>query len=330
MSNLYTSGVINIPSVTGNIVITAVATPAVVSSISAVYTQSGTVYDTDSLDDLKDDLVVAATYEGGATGVIPSTDYTLSGTLAVGTSTITVSYGGKTATFTVTVTEKPNILRNLTLTTSKTLNTSTGAVENSAISTYFVSDEINVSEYQDNALFVDFIGGAVVSGTVAYKMCFYDSSHTFIALDWRSSDIANSDGNKIMFVVPSNAVYMRIAGNNTGLTAIKVYDGVDNVDQSSKITGQYYNLNNGDLTSDNNYSCCLADVTGGEEYLLTNVASGAQFNHSNTFITGIGYLASPTFRKLLTASGATKVGVNSTSASYSVFGKNTDIGLYTM
>lgn len=104
MSNLYTSGVINIPSVTGNIVITATATVAVVSSISAVYTQSGTVYDTDSLNDLKDDLVVTATYEGGSTGVVASTDYTLSGTLTAGTSTITVSYGGKTATFSVTVT----------------------------------------------------------------------------------------------------------------------------------------------------------------------------------------------------------------------------------
>ena len=37
-------------------------------------------------------------------GVIPGTNYTLSGTLTVGTSTITVSYAGKTTTITVTVT----------------------------------------------------------------------------------------------------------------------------------------------------------------------------------------------------------------------------------
>lgn len=72
-------------------------------SISAVYTQSGTVYDTDSLDSLRDDLVVTATYSNG--DVLPVTAYTLSGTLTVGTSTITVSYGGKTTMFTVTVTE---------------------------------------------------------------------------------------------------------------------------------------------------------------------------------------------------------------------------------
>ena len=75
-------------------------------SISAVYTQSGTVYDTDSIDSLKADLVVTATYSDSSTETIPSTDYTLSGTLEVGTSTITVLYGGKTTTFTVVVSDQ--------------------------------------------------------------------------------------------------------------------------------------------------------------------------------------------------------------------------------
>lgn len=71
--------------------------------ITAVYTQSGTVYDTDSLDSLKANLVVTAFYQSGDSKVV--TDYTLSGTLTVGTSTITVSYGGQTTTFDVVVTE---------------------------------------------------------------------------------------------------------------------------------------------------------------------------------------------------------------------------------
>lgn len=77
--------------------------PATLTSISAVYTQSGTVYDTDSLDDLKADLVVTAHYDNGTTQTV--TTYTLSGTLTEGTSVITVSYGGFTTTFNVTVTE---------------------------------------------------------------------------------------------------------------------------------------------------------------------------------------------------------------------------------
>lgn len=74
---------------------------ATLEYISAVYTQSGTVYDTDSLDSLKSDLVVTAHYSDYSTATI--TSYTLSGTLEEGTSTITVSYGGKTTTFNLTV-----------------------------------------------------------------------------------------------------------------------------------------------------------------------------------------------------------------------------------
>lgn len=70
-------------------------------SISAVYTQSGTVYENASLDSLKADLVVTASYDNGTTATV--NDYTLSGELTEGTSVITVSYGGKTTTFNVIV-----------------------------------------------------------------------------------------------------------------------------------------------------------------------------------------------------------------------------------
>lgn len=102
----WNNGTVTIPNVTGDIVITVTTIQAEVSSISAVYTQSGTVYDTDSLDSLKSDLVVTATYVDQSTYVVPSAEYTLSGTLTAGTSTITVAYGGKTTTFTVTVTHE--------------------------------------------------------------------------------------------------------------------------------------------------------------------------------------------------------------------------------
>ena len=83
---------------------TVTVTARTLSSISAVYTQSGTVYTDDDLDSLKSDLVVTATYNDSSTEIVPSTDYELSGTLASGTSTITVTYESKTTTFTVTVT----------------------------------------------------------------------------------------------------------------------------------------------------------------------------------------------------------------------------------
>ena len=75
-------------------------------SITAVYTQSGTVYDTDSLDSLKDDLVVTAYYDDGTSEDVTATAE-LSGTLSIGTSIITVTYQEMTTTFSVTVSEVP-------------------------------------------------------------------------------------------------------------------------------------------------------------------------------------------------------------------------------
>ena len=90
-------------SVTTTVSVTCAAVE--LSYISAVYTQSGTVYDTDTLDSLKSDLVVTAHYSDSTTSTVASADYTLSGTLTVGTSTITVTYLEKTTTFSVTVSE---------------------------------------------------------------------------------------------------------------------------------------------------------------------------------------------------------------------------------
>jgi hypothetical protein len=79
----------------------------VLDSISAVFNQgSATIYDTDALDSLKQYLTVTANYSDSTTATVPSADYTLSGTLAEGISTITVSYDGKTTTFNVTVFER--------------------------------------------------------------------------------------------------------------------------------------------------------------------------------------------------------------------------------
>ena len=103
-TSAYSGGIITINSVTGALVISVAAAAVVLNSITAVYTQSGTVYTHDTLDSLKADLVVTANYSDSSTQTVPAADYTLSGTLTAGTSTITVSYGGKTTTFSVTVT----------------------------------------------------------------------------------------------------------------------------------------------------------------------------------------------------------------------------------
>lgn len=82
----------------------ALYTQSGLDSISAVYTQSGTVYDTDDINSLKDNLIVTAHYTDQTSEVIDSSSYNLRGTLTVGLSIITVVYGGAADTFTVTVT----------------------------------------------------------------------------------------------------------------------------------------------------------------------------------------------------------------------------------
>ena len=64
--------------------------------------------------------MVTATWSNSTTSTVASADYTLSGTLTTGTSTITVSYGGKTTTFNVTVTANPGLLYKWDLTNSLT------------------------------------------------------------------------------------------------------------------------------------------------------------------------------------------------------------------
>ncbi len=79
--------------------------PVTLTDISADFTQGSTIiYPTSDLESLRSDLIVTATYSDGSSTEI--TGYSLSGTLAVGTSTVTVEYEGKTDTFNVTVTEE--------------------------------------------------------------------------------------------------------------------------------------------------------------------------------------------------------------------------------
>lgn len=81
-----------------------VTTQANPAYIEAVFTQpQSTIYTDDTLDSLKDYLVVTYYSAPGATGtVLADSAYTLSGTLAEGTSVITASYQGLTDTFNVT------------------------------------------------------------------------------------------------------------------------------------------------------------------------------------------------------------------------------------
>lgn len=99
----------------------------VISSISAVFAQgSATIYDTDELYALKQYLTVTVTYSDGTTKEV--NNYTLSGNLIAGTSTITVAYNKKTTTFDVTVTHQEKTLESISATFSSSASITTGNV----------------------------------------------------------------------------------------------------------------------------------------------------------------------------------------------------------
>ena len=96
----------NVSSKTINVTITNIDIEPILDNITAVYTQGNTkIYPDTSLDSLKSNLIVTANYTDGSNSQV--TNYTLSGTLTEGTSTITVTYNGKSTTFNVNVIARP-------------------------------------------------------------------------------------------------------------------------------------------------------------------------------------------------------------------------------
>ena len=78
------------------------------TGITAVYNQTAAVYPTTPLNNLKAGLTVTAKYSDNTGKTLNSADYSLSGDLsASGQKTVTVTYEGKTTTFTVNVAAAP-------------------------------------------------------------------------------------------------------------------------------------------------------------------------------------------------------------------------------
>ena len=200
--------------------------PADLVSISAVYTQSGTVYDTDTLDSLKTDLVVTANMSDSTTQTV--TTYTLSGTLAEGTSTITVAYGGKTTTFNVTVTSSsvtnPYVSDNMTLWLDGIYNT--GINHDASATTW--TNLINNTTYTNTGVTVS-ADGMVFDGTAGHGFLgTKPSSPTTIevVIDVTTTSTtqvlingfgSNDNGN---VTVKSNALLQRKGSSNGGSHAL--------------------------------------------------------------------------------------------------------------
>ena len=201
--------------------------PGVVLSISAVFAQGSTVvYDTDSLDDLRSMLTVTATYDDGTTATV--TGYTLSGTLTAGTSTITVSYYGKTTTFDVTVTSAV-----LFQVKNKTVDKSSNACVDTGLDLLSTDRDFTIlfDGTQPSAIATGSNVRLMVcwsSGT-SYKGIFVGagSSGTSYNPQWYSAEIPSAD--RVLLRNASNArfriVYYHKAGESKATVIQKLNNG---------------------------------------------------------------------------------------------------------
>lgn len=204
--------------------------PKTLTSITAVYTQSGTVYDDASLDSLKTNLVVTAYYDDNTSAVV--TNYTLSGTLSAGTSTVTVTYQSKTTTFSVTVTARPTVA-NITATytqsgtvyTTDSLDSLKSDLVVKAVYTDTTEDTLNASDYT--------LSGTLTTGTSTITVSYSGKTTTFT-------------------VVVTAAVVTSIDALFTqGTATITTNNSLDDLRQYLVVTANY---NNGTTSTVTNYT----------------------------------------------------------------------------
>ena len=161
-------------------------------SITCVYTQTGTVYTATPINSLKDDLVVTAHYSDSTTRVLKPSDYTLSGTLSVGTSTVTVSYGNLTTSFTVTVTSSFSITNTLTnCVNSNSATYSTGGSYTGTISGTTVDYDVFDSDITVTMGGVDVTSTVLNNCVISISDVTGDVVITAVAHEWKT--LINTD-----------------------------------------------------------------------------------------------------------------------------------------
>ena len=275
--------------------------------ITAVYTQSGTVYTTDSLDDLKTDLVVTASYTDSSSEVV--TSYTLSGSLTVGTSTITVTYGGKTTTFTVTVTDFP-----------------------------YVTD--GLVAYWDG---IDNTGGSGHDGTVSkwtdlvngYELTFRETTHTTWGTDAVVLDGNNGEGlycDNFWTTSENATIEVVLVSTSTSTQVVASFDR-----DTTPISGSYYDArrcimyNDGTVgfvgKSGNTYDDGVTAITD----IRKMVAKYTGFTVNNAYVNGSEVsLSTKTHSFQFVGDAQIRVGVEklTNSSNYPVTGKIHAIRVY--
>lgn len=240
--------------------------PTDLSYISAVYTQSGSVYPSMSLNSLKTDLVVTAHFDNGTTE--PIVDYSLSGSLVEGTRTITVTYYYKTTTFTVIVSAEPYTITNI-LTNCSNSNTAT-LIDRGESYTGTITAASGC--YLDDSYITVLMGGEDVTATV---------------LNNRVITISEVTGNIVISADAATALYPLKNGTHTfsnGCT-ITVSNGNHVEITSSHASGGSGLINFSDVTENTETEQIINNVQNGAKKFTINAGQTALYTiynyHSN-------------------------------------------------
>ena len=235
---------------------TDIETPTL-TTIEASYNQGFTVvHPSTSLDSLKTNLVVKANYDNGSQNTLSSSDYSLSGNLSVGTSTITVSYLGKTTTFIVTVIEDTKTLSSI----SVTYNQGSSKVYPSTVLNSLKNNLVVKANYSDSSQVTlglnDYsLSGTLREGTSTITVTYNGKTTTFtvnVASEPKTYTITNTlanatNSNSTTTIIENSNYSARISANDgyslntvtvtmggSDVTELSYSDGVISI---SKVTG---------------------------------------------------------------------------------------------
>ena len=190
-----------------------------VESISALFAPgSAVIYDTDSLNDLKQYLTVTAQFEDGTSTTVA--DYELSGTLTIGTSTITVTYSEKTTTFNVTVADHRRVPSQYTwLYEAKDgvlLSTKT------AYATFATSGSGGTETLSGSDLVLDCPNTGTASGSNIVRYNLVDTTTTNAKLSCRAKLVHPENGTG---ATASAGFRLQLSNGTSGAQAFFGYDG---------------------------------------------------------------------------------------------------------
>ena len=220
------------------------------SSIEAVYTQSGRVFANTTLDELKNDLVVTARWTNDLERVI--TDYTLSGTIAVGTCLITVTYGDLIDVFTVNVETTPLYNWDFTKSVVDTINGNEAELLNGLTQSL---DGLNYNAVSQSVR----LPGAYRLGMA-------------IEIDVTDFDIQSDDDRHVRFVMRSDSSGMLIWRYNGSPAGWSSYQS--SVGWSSRIYGN--------LTQKNSFANCTIRIEVSDTGISTLYKDGVLIDSSTS------------------------------------------------